>query len=355
MPSDLGNVVSLDSGYYHTCSLNNLGKVNCWGDNSIAGQVDVPSDLSDVTKLHSGIHNNCAETTFGAVCWGKNDYGQSSIWYDLVDYDVGDDHVCGFNKDKVMCFGKEHNEPELLNVPSGVSGPKAIGVGRFHSCVWADTGMHCWGREGEHLIFPADLTDVTEIDASTSHTCAIDNGAVVCWGSNTNGVLNVPTNILQPHKLNTGTNHNCVLDGETTARCWGANYRNQSSDRYNLTNPVGVAAGGSFPYPHSEDDGHSCVADDYGVDCWGSSSNGVLSIPFGLTNVVDLHAGWRATCALEANGEVTCWGDSINENIVDTLNIGNVTKIEGYNGGICAENRRKLSCSGLGGALLINR
>ncbi len=356
VPVNLGNVVGLDSGYRHTCALTDLGEVSCWGDNTTADQINVPVGLSGVTELHSGPYNNCAETANGAVCWGKNDYGQSAIWYDLLDYGVGDDHVCGFNNENVMCFGKTVNEAEVLSIPAGISGPKVIGVGRFHSCVWADTGMHCWGKPGDHLSYPAGLTDITEIDAQSSHTCAIDNGTVVCWGVNFNGVLNVPSDILQPYELSTGDDHNCVLDGETSVRCWGANYRGQSSSRYNLSNPVTVATGGIGAYPHSEDDGHSCVADDSGVQCWGSSARGVLNVPPGLTNVIDLHAGWGSTCALEANGTVSCWGNLITQSNVDALNIGGVTKIKGYNSGICAENEGKLSCSGgLGGALLINR
>ena len=356
VPVGLGNVISLDSGYYHTCAINDLGEVICWGDNSFAEQLNVPVGISGVTELHSGPYNNCATTTEDTVCWGENDYGQSAIWYDLVDFGVGDDHVCGFNKEKVMCFGKTINQPEVVNIPVGIGVPKAIGVGRYHSCVWADTGMHCWGKPGNHLIYPAGLTDVTEIDANQSHTCAIDNNKVVCWGTNFNGILNVPSDILQPRELATGNDHNCVLDGETTARCWGANYRGQSFTKYNLSNPVATAVGGIGAYPHSEDDGHSCVADDLGVQCWGSSSNGVLNVPPGLTNVIDLDAGWGTTCALEADGTVSCWGNGVTQSDIDALNISNVTKIKGYNTGNCAQGDRKLSCSGwLGSALLINR
>ncbi|MEJ2619411.1 MAG: putative Ig domain-containing protein [Candidatus Thiodiazotropha sp.] len=356
VPANLGNVVSLDSGYYHTCALNDVGEVNCWGDNSISNQLNVPVELSGATALYSGPYNNCAETNQGALCWGKNDYGQSAIWYDLVDYGVGDDHVCGFNKEKVMCYGKTINQPAALNIPAGITRPKAIGVGRYHSCVWSDTGMHCWGKPGNQLNYPSSLTNVTEIDAEASHTCVIDDGRVVCWGDNINGVLNVPSDISQPHELSTGNDHNCVLDGETTVRCWGANYRGQSISRYNLSNPITVATGGISAYPDSGDDGHTCIADDLGVQCRGSSAYGVLNVPTGLNNVIDLYAGWGSTCALKIDGTVSCWGDFMKQSDLEILNIGTVIKIKGYNAGVCAQSEHKLSCSGgLGGALLINR
>jgi len=354
LPVGLDNIVSLDSGFYHTCSLNDEGEVHCWGDNTF-NQIDVPNGLSGVVEIHSGPYNNCAETANGAVCWGKNDFGQSSIWYDLLDYGVGDDHVCGFNNDEVMCFGTTQNEPDVLNIPADIIGPKAIGVGRYHNCLWGDSGMHCWGKSGDHLNYPQTLTDVTEIGAQQSHTCAIDNGSVVCWGTNFNSVLSVPSGISQPHELSVGNDHNCVLDGETTVRCWGANYRGQANARYNLLNPVAVAVGGVSAFPRSSDDGHTCVADDNGVQCWGASAYNLLNVPAGLTNIIDLHAGAWTSCALTSEGAVVCWGDFITQYLHDTLNIGNVTKIKGYNTQICAENERKLSCHGLGSALLINR
>ena len=352
VPTGIGNIVALDAGNAHTCAVNDQGQLFCWG---AMDQSDIPAGLNYVTEIYSGLYNNCAMTATEAVCWGRNEHGQSSIWYNVKDYGVGDNHVCAINDEQVMCFGQTNNQPNVLDIPGDIQGPQKIGVGRYHSCVWADSGMHCWGKSGEQLNFPADLTDVTEIDARVSHTCAIDNGVVRCWGNNFNGVLNVPTNIVQPRELSVGDDHNCVIDGNSTVRCWGANYRGQSSDRFNLTNATAVATGGIGAYPHDVDDGHSCVASDSGVQCWGSNTYNVLNVPPGLTNVIDLHAGWGTSCALDTSGVVSCWGDFISPLELSYLNVGNVTKIKGYNSEVCAQGDSKLGCSGgHGSALLIN-
>jgi len=172
------------------------------------------------TKIYSGPYNVRADTIEGVVCWGRNEYGQSSIWHDLKDYSVGDDHVCGINTKNTMCFGKTLNEPEVLNVPANIDTPITIGGGRFHTCVWASNGTHYWGKPGEYQNFPDTLSNVTVIDGGVYQTCALDNGNAKCWGSNNYGLLNVPTSLVLPTQLFAGIAHNCVIDG-TSAVFWG--------------------------------------------------------------------------------------------------------------------------------------
>ena len=359
VPADLGNVVALDAGGDFTCALNDLGRVHCWGRNQY-GELDVPDDLVNVLAIHSGAVATCGDTKKGTVCWGNSSdtFGSSSIWYDLKDYAVGPDHVCGITDGKVKCIGSTVNEPNILDVPTDIVNPKVIGAGRFHTCVWSDNGMHCWGKAGNFLNFPAGLTNVTEISAGQSQTCAIDNGKVVCWGDNYHGVLNVPANITQAHELACGYQHNCVLDGGSV-RCWGEDYRGQSSGGSYPSNPLTVAVGGVAAYPNSVDDGHTCAANETSVRCWGSNTYNVLAVPPGLTNVIDLYAGWGSTCAVTKGGAVVCWGDFMPQEKTDKLNIGNVTKIKGSDdAGICVQGKHKLKCIGgnlPGSVLLINR
>ena len=351
VPDNLGNVVQLALGFYHSCTLNDAGVVNCWGRNNDS-QLSIPTNLLPATKIYSGPYNVCANTAEGIVCWGRNDYGQSSIWYDLKDYSVGENHVCGINNKKTMCFGSTINEPELFSIPTDIDTPVTIGAGRYHTCLWANSGMHCWGRSGEYLNAPATLSNVTEIDGANYQTCALDDGNVTCWGSNNYGLLNAPTNLLSPAQLNTGVAHNCVIDG-TKATCWGNNYYGQSNDRYNLVNPTAIAAGGLYPYPNTSNTGHSCVADDNGVQCWGSSTDGVLNVPVGLNNVIDLHAGWGTSCALQSDGVVSCWGDHMSSTATQAINIDMVKRIEGHHSKVCSQNANKIHCPDSSGAILL--
>lgn len=351
VPPTLGTVVSIDAGSYHTCALNDAGEVSCWGrDSSVVN--DIPTDIMPASKMYSGPFSACVETPEGMECWGSNNFGQVSIWYDIADYAVGDDHLCGINEDEVMCLGVTTNEPDLLNVPSDIVNPRVIGAGRLHTCVWADSGMHCWGKSDSNLLdFPQGLSNVTAIDGGQYHTCAINDGDVACWGSNVYGLLNVPTSTTQPSVLSAGTAHNCIID-EGEVDCWGNNYYGQLNSGY-VVNPIAVAAGGLYPYPNSDNTGHTCVADDNGVKCFGSDEDGVLSVPAGLIDVVDLYAGWGVSCALQSDGVLFCWGDHVQSSSVQRFNTDHIERIVGYNTDICVQSAHKINCSNGRGVLLL--
>ena len=82
----------------------------------------------------------------------------------------------------------------------GLSGPAvAIALGGAHSCAIIQGGtVMCWGLNSDgqlgngsqtdaHLpVAIPGLTGVTQVSAGEVHTCAITNGRVACWGSNSN-------------------------------------------------------------------------------------------------------------------------------------------------------------------------
>jgi len=83
-----GEVISgLAAGISHTCSLNILGGVKCWGQND-SGQLgnnskdDSPvpvivSGLSGILMITAGWNHTCALTGDNLIkCWGRNKYGQ---------------------------------------------------------------------------------------------------------------------------------------------------------------------------------------------------------------------------------------------------------------------------------------
>jgi hypothetical protein len=60
--------------------------------------------------------------------------------------------------------------------------------------------------------------------SSGSHTCAIDEEGVKCWGgSNANGQLNVPATLSHPYSVTTGNNWSCACD-DNGSQCWGDGY-----------------------------------------------------------------------------------------------------------------------------------
>ena len=91
------------------------------------------------------------------------------------------------------------------------------------------------------------------VTAGQEHTCAVANGGVQCWGSNTFGELgnSTTTNALSP----------------VTAIPAGSNV-------------VGIAVGVSTVSSDGLQAGFSCALLNGGAVCWGSNSNGTLANPF---------------------------------------------------------------------------
>jgi len=129
------------------------------------------------------------------------------------------------------------------------------------------------------------------VSASDSHSCALMNGGVQCWGSNLNG------------QIGNGT----ALDEVHTA------YPVNTSVQTPLVGVTAIAAGSN----------HNCAAVDGGVSCWGLNSSGqlgvdstanaafaVAALPPG-SGVTSVAAGGNFTCA--SSGVLTwCWGNGYN-------------------------------------------
>lgn len=129
-------------------------------------------------------------------------------------------------------------------------------------------------------------TGAVSVSAGGAHTCAaLENGAVLCWGRNTNGQLGLgvssntvemPTPVpgLQDAiAVATAGARTCALLASGEAACWG--------DDDLGTLGIGVPLDRNAPTP-------------------------VVS----LVDAVQSDAGLYGTCALRANGRLVCWGQN---------------------------------------------
>ncbi len=167
------------------------------------------------------------------------------------------------------------------------------------------------------------------------HTCAMLEGALKCWGTNTNGELGngnnddsfVPVSVIDSDfsapviQLEAGNNHTCALLEDGGVKCWGGNSDGQLGDgtlgtsrnrpiTVNLPNAIDIAVGTT----------HTCaVLEDHSVRCWGANSQGQLGnggtgsqanpvVVSGIANAVGVAAGAQHTCALLDDTSVKCWG-----------------------------------------------
>ncbi len=246
-------VIAITAGDFHTCALTDAGGVKCWGDNSFGALGDdsgadsnVPVDVTGLTSgvdaIGAGGYHSCAITSAGAVkCWGLNDRGQlgdgttnwSNAPVDVVGLPSGVTAISGgyyhscalMSAGGAMCWGR-NTYGQLGNgtivdshVPvdvSGLAGVDAIAAGGYHSCALTSAGVvNCWGNGGDGAVGDGTYDDrdvpvpvlggATVIASGAYHSCALMSaGGIKCWGDNTNGQLgdgtttesNVPVDVL---------------------------------------------------------------------------------------------------------------------------------------------------------------
>jgi alpha-tubulin suppressor-like RCC1 family protein len=315
----LDHPVAISLGNEHSCALDDAGRVACWGrgeDGQLgSGKVDLAKPVRVALPKHAveiaaGYEHTCARLDGGEVaCWGHAEHGELG----------GATAATGW-------------------IVPGVHDAKQLRVGTTHTCVISNDHVSCWGghwltgffgegHDKQHFT-PTDiaaLAGVSELAVGSEHVCGRRQGAVICYGSNTNRQLGEPkAGCCEPrsasprdvHDATTiaaGFRHTCARRDGGTVVCWGAD---QAADDDTPREIAGLAdieqlAAGAF---------HTCAMRASGeVLCWGNDENGQLGrgvagrIPrpshvVNLTDAVQLAIGYIHSCARRANGAVACWG-----------------------------------------------
>lgn len=217
------------------------------------------SESTDAPKCHNGFRNQC-----------------------VADTAVGSHFACALLEDRsVWCWGR--NDEGQLGYTTTDLCPEDIGGGKTRS-----VACHTFPFQ------VANLEPATAVETGDSFACAIAaSGGVRCWGGNAEGELGNGTSyasqtpvavdgLSNVTALALGTRHACALaDGQVW--CWGANDRGQ----------LGVTSVST------------CAAPGGTMSC----ATRPMMVP-GLTSVAQIAAGDGHTCALSADGTVTCWGDN---------------------------------------------
>ena len=272
--------------------------------------VAVPSDALEEFTLGDGPRSgetlvavsagrSCAVRLDGGVsCWGRNghrDHLAAAGLDDVVTVTMGETlssrvHACALHGDgRVSCWGPGRSGqlgqgdflPQYLANPVlGLGDAVAIAAGESHTCaVHRDGGVSCWGsgelgRLGDGTSDPVasprrvpGLADVVTISAGQNSTCAVHrDGGVSCWG-------------------------------------WGAASRNWETPQRlgGLDSVVSVGVGR----------GRTCAVRTGGqVYCWSTVDGPEPAVVSGVAGAVAVTVGRESACALLADGGVTCWGAS---------------------------------------------
>lgn len=199
-------------GIAHACALRESdGRVFCWGDRAY-GQlgdnqftdtrnysarvrgVGGTGSLEGASAVYAGGNISCALLGTDLYCWGEfqDNFGEANaasprkVLEDVVHADMDNRHICAVRSSgEVWCWRTANGSSELLgrgSVPGDLLQPAATFSGFVDS--------------------PA-----TRVTTGFDATCAVrEDGAVYCWGDNTEGTLgdgtlvkkNIPTRVAQP-------------------------------------------------------------------------------------------------------------------------------------------------------------
>lgn len=174
-------ITGLGVGSEHACAITEMG-LYCWGANS-SGQIGDGSrtdavsprlvgtpGMGTIRGLALGRAHSCALDDVGAVwCWGDDEFGQvgqrSAGVMTIVPRQVarlgavsmiasGADHICAVESEgPVRCWGRNdefqtaHPNPVSLGQMGhvGLSGARQLSLGESHSCALMPDGVFCWG------------------------------------------------------------------------------------------------------------------------------------------------------------------------------------------------------------------
>ena len=259
--------------------------------------------LESVTAIAAGSNHTCAISAGSVYCWGSGAdgrLGNNSTANSLVpmavsnvggatgalpasQISVGDDHACAISGGTPYCWGRGLNgrlgdgSMDDNPIPAAVSGASFVGAttwisaGTRHSCLVAVGAAYCWGDNDDGQIGIAKtgnevgttgsstadqvvnettdvaLPNVLQISAGESHTCAITNANIYCWGANgssrlgdgTTNLANRPVAVLAEGtqagnfgtaaQVSAGAGHTCAIR-DNIAYCWGGNIAGQLGD-----------------------------------------------------------------------------------------------------------------------------
>jgi len=226
--------------------------------------------------------------------------------------------TCAIRKQTLVCWGSngasEFAQPtpmaSAIAIPTSVTDVRAVAMSDYTPCVIRTSGdLDCWGWNSNGQIgngtttdspspVRVNLTNVLEVSAGTTRTCAMTAADAFCWGGSTN-TSPASVNIPNVRDISTGGVNTCVVLGDGSVQCWG---QSPLAAVKGVTNAVQVAV--------AYRDYACAILSDRRVTCWSlvSASPSDQLGDGSITDAGDLCAGIAYACALTAAHSVKCWG-----------------------------------------------
>ena len=201
----LEHVAQVSLGEHQTCVRYMDNTLECWGYPHL---MDTVQDVSDVTGVEAGYFLNVATLRDGSVrSWGENGLAGPVDVSSSLAVSSGYGFVCILTPDAtVRCQGiynVHETVPRFAGLVPGLSDVVSLSSGFEHSCAITRAGkVFCWGRDNRGQLGDGvtayrtearevpNLEHVVEVTCGREHTCArTQDGSIYCWGSNDKGEL----------------------------------------------------------------------------------------------------------------------------------------------------------------------
>ena len=415
--SGLPLISGISAFFDHTCAVTNTGGIKCWGDNS-QGQLGnnsttdstLPVDVSGISSAQDladgfSLSHTCALLQSGQVaCWGRNNEGQlgngtnqSSLVPVMVSnisdgkaVSTGGSYESVFScaiagNGLIQCWGAATIYGNIPKTISSYPAATQISGGGNHACArMANKTIKCWGHNGfgqlgdgtkkENYLTPVSVMGINTalaVAAGSAHSCALlENGTIMCWGSNLHGQLGTDiaheslspvlvSGITTATALSAGMSHTCARLSGGRIKCWGSNLVFQTGDgtggRRLIPGPV---VGIPTPMAVTAGNGHNCaLLKDGRVKCWGGNSSGQVGDGTttdkgeavnsqGVSTAVAVAAGATHTCVLLDVHSVNCWGENGRGQLGNGTSIDSLipATVSGLNDAYALASGRNHSC-----------
>jgi alpha-tubulin suppressor-like RCC1 family protein len=176
---------------------------------------------------------------------------------------------------------------------------------------------------------------IDRVTSGFGHVCAIDDGALHCWGLNLNralGICAVGAAVTRPEHVgigyadvSCGEYHTCGVRTDGTLHCWGSNYEGESGqDTGGADVPTPTRVGMLDDWLDVEARRYSACAlrSPGSLHCWGRNDNAELGLGTvgpdeGIYEPREVHPGpgfiqiamgSAHGCALRDDSTIWCWG-----------------------------------------------
>ena len=204
-------LVSISTGWVHSCGLREDGTAICWGSNQ-DGKAS-PPEGERFMAIAAGTSHSCGIRVDGSArCWGADWDGQASPpdGGGFIAVSAGDEHTCALREDgSVSCWGS-----------GGLSSCSPM-VGGFFAC----TTMSAPGFTPQS---PPE-NETFSLLAHGAPSCALTwDGRAVCWTKYQTGLTPAPERE-RFSSVSSSPRHACGIRADETVVCWGWNRYGEAS------------------------------------------------------------------------------------------------------------------------------